>query len=504
MSRGRAIEGGALIVLGWWLTVVNAPRPAPRPRFAAAFSLSVGTIILPAGRAGDMIGHKRIVVFGFAWASLWSLLCGISSYTRSDIFFDFCRAMQGMGFSILLPNSVAILSRCTHADHWRRPLYFTVFAASAPNGFLLGAIFSSLFTQLRGTWEWGFYLSTICLAGLTVAAALVLPSDSYLIHFHKHSEKPDGADSASTVPDEKAQFDYLGTLLAVSGLVLINFAWNQAGVVGWQVAYNPVLLVVGIALVAAFLYVETRVAHPLIPTDIWTPRNSIVLGCVALGWSSFGIWSFYSVRWWITLRGATLLSATAMASPCGVAGCLAAVTSIFLLRHAGPSWVMFLALAAFMTANALIASQPLQQLYWKQSFPSWVIAPFGMDMSFPSASLIIAGTLPPQKQGVAGSLVNTIINYSVALGLGIAGTVESQVNDEGRDVYAGYRGALFLGTGLAGLGVVLALADILVSSIRRRGNAGGAGPDDAMVEEEGQHPRTRLDSEKDAKSIAAA
>ena len=64
--------------------------------------------------------------------------------------------------------------------------------------------------------------------------------------------------------------------------------------------------------------------------------------------------------------------------------------------------------------------------------------------------------MPPEDQGVAGSLVNTAVNYSISMGLGFAGVVETYVNDDGKDVLKGYRGALYMGVGLAGLGVIIA------------------------------------------------
>lgn len=445
-------------------------------RFAAAYSLSVGTIILPAGRFGDMYGHKRLVCCGFAWGAFWSLLCGLSSFAKSDIFFDVCRGFQGTAFAILLPNAVAIIARSTHEGSLKRMVYFTVFAASAPNGFLIGSLFTGLIAQFHpDRWDGTFYLGAGCMALLTILAVYTLPSDKYLSEFHGNGEDDvpltDGGkdqQKGAAPSSSKPNFDWPGAVLAVSGLILFNFAWNQAAVTGWNQPYNPVLLAVGVVLLAAFLYVETKVAHPLIPTDIWTVQNSVILTCVCFGWASFGIWSFYSVRWWVELRGATLLSVVAMALPCGIGGCVAAVLSIVILRKFGPHWVMLFAMLAFTTGSVLIATQPRYQLYWKQTFPSWAIMPGGMDSSFPAASLIIAASLPPHRQGVASSLVNTLVNYSVALGLGIAGTVETHTNNGGTDLYNGYTSSLFLGTGLAGLGAVIASANVIASLIVAR------------------------------------
>ena len=65
--------------------------------------------------------------------------------------------------------------------------------------------------------------------------------------------------------------------------------------------------------------------------------------------------------------------------------------------------------------------------------------------------------MPKEQQGIAASLVVTIVNYSISIGLGIAGTVESKVNDGGQDILKGYRGALYAGIGLSGMAILLSL-----------------------------------------------
>jgi MFS family permease len=81
-----------------------------------------------------------------------------------------------------------------------------------------------------------------------------------------------------------------------------------------------------------------------------------------------------------------------------------------------------------------------------------------MDMSFPAATLILSDAVKKEHQGIAASLVNTVVNYSISLGLGFAGTVEVYVNNGGQtpqDLLKGYRGAWYMGAGLAGAGMVI-------------------------------------------------
>lgn len=90
------------------------------------------------------------------------------------------------------------------------------------------------------------------------------------------------------------------------------------------------------------------------------------------------------------------------------------------------------------------------------------------DMSFPSGTLILSNSMPREHQGVAGSLVNTVVNYSIALGLGFAGTVERYVDPDGSDMLKGYRGASYMGVGLAGLGSIIAILFTIVTWLKSR------------------------------------
>lgn len=267
-------------------------------------------------------------------------------------------------------------------------------------------------------------------------------------------------------------FDYWGTLTAVSGLILFNFAWNQAAIVTWNNGYVCALLVVGVLLLGVFAWVESRVAQPLLPLSVFrNVHNNLMLGCIVTGWSTFSIWLFYSIRFIQDLRNVGTLETVSQIVPCSVTGCLAASLSTILILKVGGSWVMIGALFAFLTAICLVAFQPVDLTYWAMQFVAFVIAPFGMDMSFPAASIIISDHLPREHQGLAGSLVNTLVNYSIAIALGIAATVEMNVNNGGRDTESGIRGALYLGVGLAATGVILALTNKMIEVVESRRSA---------------------------------
>jgi hypothetical protein len=164
-----------------------------------------------------------------------------------------------------------------------------------------------------------------------------------------------------------------------------------------------------------FFYIELKVAkYPLLPFDVFTSDNAFVLGCVACGWACFGIWYYYTFQILSTIRGVTPILAAAYFSPLMVSGFLAAITTGVLLARLRSAWVMIFALCAFMTGTVLLATLPLHQIYWAQIFVMMIIMPWGMDMSFPAATLVVSNSVDKAHQGTAASLVNTIVRHLVS------------------------------------------------------------------------------------------
>ncbi|KAK8161789.1 YOR378W-like protein [Phyllosticta citrichinensis] len=431
------------------------PSPGQQSWFTAAHSLTVGTFILIAGRLGDMFGHKKLFVFGWFWFSFWSLISGFTVYSHSQIFLDISRALQGIGPAVLLPSSLALLGQA-YPPGRRKEMVFSFFGATAPNGFTLGAVFSGIMAQLAW-WPWTFWLMAIFCCVNGVLALFIIPN-----YFHQ--------DDTASQKDTKQSFDWKGAVTGVLGLVLFNIAWNQAPIVGWSEPYIIVLLILGVLIFVAFLFIECRVDQPLVPVASFDSHVCFVLMCMALGWSSFGIWLYYIWQFTVNLQQNTPLNVAAQLAPTCVAGICAAFTVSKLLSKVPTSFIMMCAMIAFCIGNIIFAVLPVGRLYWKQLFWATLITPWGMDMSFPAATIILSNHVPRRHQGIAASLVTTVVNYSISWGLGIAGTVEVNVNNGGltdADTLKGYRGAWYAGIGLSGLGAVVALT-FIVSSLRHR------------------------------------
>jgi MFS family permease len=402
--------------------------------YVASFSLTVGTFILIAGRLGDMYGHKRIFMIGFLFCGLWSIIAGAGYYVSTDKLFVVSRAFQGIGVSLMLPNAIAILSR-TYPPGPRKNMVVSLFGAAAPSGFLIGAFFSSLIAQ-HIAWSWAYFITGIVCFVIALASTRTIPADRLA---------------------QTGKFDFAGSILGVTGMVLFNVAWNQGPNVGWSTPYVYVLLILGVLAIALFVWVERQAECPLLPMDVLNLRIGLTLASLAAGWASFSIWLYYLWQFLGVVRGLSPLTVTAQNVPSTISGLAAAITTAILISRIGIPYIMVMALVSFCATTILVATMPADQTYWAQTFVSFALMPWGMEMSFPTATIMASCAVPVEHQGIAASMVFTTTNYAISIGLGIAGTVVSNVDPGGENVLNVCRHAWYTGIGLSGLGIVIAV-----------------------------------------------
>lgn len=434
----------------------------------AAFSLTVGSFILVAGRLGDIYGSKNILVFGWVWLGVWSIVCGCSAFTGSAAFFDVSRAFQGIGPALLLPNALAIAGR-TYPPGQKKNIVFSMIAMCAPLGGVTGCLVGSALAQYVW-WPWAPWIFGILCFFIAILALVAIPQ--YRVTF---------------ADDGPKTFDWLGTIFGVGGLVLLNVSWNQAPIDGWSNPYVYILLILGFIFLAVFVWVEKRAAQPIMDISIF---NGYVMGILlntALSWSSFGIWFYYIFQFVQQLRGVSVMESALEFIATGVSGMIAPIFTAWALPRVPHSWLMVMSSSAFFLGCLLLALAPVEQSFWFNTFWSLVIMPWGYasqcipifcggsvadkhtrtDISFPVSTVFISDSVPEEHQGISASLINTIINYSMALGLGIAGTAEVAVTraSSTNSLLEGQRAAQYTSLGLAGLGL---MCSILLSYFQRK------------------------------------
>jgi MFS family permease len=434
----QAALGNVLVPLHFIKLDIGITNPAELPWTLAAYSLTVGVFIMITGRLGDIFGHKLLVMIGYIMFSIFSFFTGLAGYFNNGIYFHIMRAFQGIGPTMLLPNAVALLARA-YPVGLRKSIVFSIFGATAPAGFILGGLFGSIFAQFVW-WPWAHWSLAIFCYILAIFTYIVVPTElSRPVH-------PTG------------KTDVLGAIIGVTGLILFIYCWNEGPVAGWDKPYVYGVLIGSIVIIAIFVFVEMRTEEPIMPLSIWSvPGFPGVLGCMALGWASFGIFIYYIVQFLENIRNASPLLTTAMLTPLVIFGVVATITVSQLYGRIPAHYLLMASMIFFCVGNILIATAPADQTYWGQVFVATILTPFGMDISFPAASLVVSNRMPTHQQGVAASMLNTAINWSISLGLGIAGTVESEMIKRKKTTLEGYRHALYAGVGLSALGVFIAL-----------------------------------------------
>jgi MFS family permease len=142
----QAALGNVLVPLHIIGPAIGIDNPAELPWTLAAYSLTGGIFIMITGRLGDVFGHKLLLILGFIIFAMASLLAGMAAFVKNAIYFDVMRTFQGIGPATLLPNAVALLAR-TYPTGQRKSFVVSMFGATAPTGFILGALFGSIFAQ---------------------------------------------------------------------------------------------------------------------------------------------------------------------------------------------------------------------------------------------------------------------------------------------------------------------------------------------------------------------
>jgi MFS family permease len=341
---------------------LHVTNPGEQAWFAAAFSLTVGTFILISGRMGDILGHKRVFIFGYFFLGCWSGFAGFSAYVENQIFFDVCRAFQGIGAALLAPNALALLGRA-YPPGIKKNIVFSLFGAMAPWGFVMGALFASIFAELLW-WPWAYWSYAIAAWALSAFSMIIIPK--VLAH---------DAQFADNIT--KPGMDWKGSILGVSGLILVNVAWNNGPLFGWGEPHVYFILIIGILMLVGFAWVETRAISPILPVKVMSSAVTYTMILVGIGWGSFGIWIFYAWRFLEEIREYTPLQVSAQYTPALICGLLAAGVTGFMLTHTPVAFTMFISMVAFFIGQLITATQPASQTYWGQMFFAILIMPFG-------------------------------------------------------------------------------------------------------------------------------
>jgi len=418
-----------------------------------AYTLVFGGFLLLGGRAGDLLGRKRLFLIGLVIFTTASLLNGLSSSSGQLVGF---RALQGLGAALISPAALSIIST-TFAEGRERARALAVWAAIAIGGSAFGLVLGGWLTQ-SFSWRWIFFVN-VPIGVLTFLAAFRLVPESR---------------------DEQAQrhYDIAGAVSVTGGLMSLVFAIVKAETNGWASATTVGFFVLAFALLASFVVVEMRSKNPLVRLSIFRTRSlstaNLTMFLVASG--MFAMF-FFNTLYVQRVLGYHPLKAGLAFLPFTGGIMISAGLASNLAPRVGVRPVAAVGMVLTAAGMLLFARMPVGGAYLSDVLPGLIVSSLGMGAVFMPLTLVATTGLQDDDQGLASGLFNTSQQIGGALGLAILSTVAA-----GR-THGGSKAALVHGFHYAFAGAatfVVAALVLMLALLRKR--------DVARIEAEATRP----------------
>jgi len=395
-----------LIVLD--ATIVNIALPtaqkalhisdANRQWMITAYTLAFGGLLLLGGRIADYTGRKRAFIIGLLGFAAASALGGLA---QNAIMLFSARALQGAFGALMAPAALSLLT-VTFTDAKERARAFGVYGAIAGGGGAIGLLLGGVLTEYA-SWRWTLLVST----PIAIAAALAA------FRFVGESRA-----------EGNTRYDLPGALTSTAGLVALVYGFTKASSDGWGSAVTIEFLVAGAALLAAFIVIELRSSHPLLPMRVILDRNrgGAYLSALLIGVGLFGVFLFLTFYLQITLGYSALKTGVAFL-PFTVGIIAGAGVSAQLLTRVGPRVLMSSGLLLASVGMVMLTRIGVDTGFWTHVFPGELIISFGIGVTFgPMSNTALVG-VSDRDAGVASALINTTQQIGGSLGTALLNTI---------------------------------------------------------------------------------
>jgi EmrB/QacA subfamily drug resistance transporter len=407
-----------------------------------AYTLTFAGFLLLGGRAADLLGRRLVFIVGTAAFAVCSLICALAA-SRGMLLG--ARALQGLAGAVLSPATLAIITS-SFREGAERNRALGAWGAIGGLGASSGALLGGILTQTLG-WP-AIFAVNVPLGVVVIALALrVIPI------------------GAARDLDAERHFDVTGAVLVTAGLALATFGIVRTDTLGWGSPGVLVPLAAAVTLLAAFVWVEERVARaPLMPMRIFKLRQLSAANLIVMLLYMGVFASFF----FITLYLQQVLHYSALDA--GFAF-LPWTLSVFTGSTLAPRLVSRLGLRGALTLGMLVASAGLAYFtgvrvggsFPAQVLPGEILAGLGMGISLVSGTVGAVQGVPQELGGLASGLLNTSRLVGGALGLAILATIAAGQTHGTAGVTNGYSLAFEVGAGFTIAGALAA-----VTLLRRR------------------------------------
>jgi EmrB/QacA subfamily drug resistance transporter len=403
-----------------------------------AYTLVFGGFLLLGGRAGDLLGRKRLFLGGLVVFTAASLLDGLASSSGMLIG---ARALQGLGAAFISPAALAIIST-TFAEGKDRAKALGVWAAIAIGGSAVGLLLGGALTQAF-SWPWVFFIN------VPVGVAVFLLSLRLV---------PESRDEAAG-----RSFDVAGAVTVTAGLMALVYAIVTAERDGWTAVQTLGTFAGAVVLLTGFLLIELRAKAPLVRLSIFRVRSlataNIVMFLVASGLFAM---LFFNTLYLQRVLGYGPLEAGLAFLPFTAGIMVSAGLASQFAPRVGVRAVAVTGMILSAAGLLLLTRIPVDGSYVADVLPALLVSSLGLGGVFVPLTLVATTGLQDEDQGLASGLFNTSQQVGGALGLAILSTVAAgrTHGDSPAALVSGFHAA-FAGSALFVLGGLAAIVLLL-------------------------------------------
>jgi len=407
-----------------------------------AYLVTFGSFMLVAGRLGDLVGRRRVFLWGVALFTLASAACG---FADSQGLLIAARFVQGIGGAVAFSVTIAlIVSEFPHPADRAKAMSAYMFVAVG--GGSVGLLLGGLITE-SVDWHWIFFIN------LPIGAATILLGRAFI-------------DEREAIGTEGG-VDWLGALLVTVSLMLAVYAIVGTTEHGWASARTLGWLGGSLALMVAFIALQARIANPIMPLGLFRVRGLAAAAAVRafVFTGMFAVFFFGSLEM-EQIRGLSPLETGVAFLPMTLTVAALSLGPVArMVGRFGPRPVLIAGISTLILGLTLFATAPSDVPYAPLLLIAFVVMGLGGGSTFVPLLTIAMADVPPRDAGIASGIMNVSMQLGAALGLALLGALAehrtaTRLADGASHAAAqmsGYHLAFALGAATAVVGLVLTL-----------------------------------------------
>jgi EmrB/QacA subfamily drug resistance transporter len=370
-----------------------------RQWIVTAYALAFGSLLLLGGKLGDLFGRKWTLIGGLVGFSIASAIGGLS---QSFGMLVFARTLQGAFGALLAPSALSLLT-VTFQGSPDRPTAFGIFGAIAGGGASLGLIIGGALTQIL-SWRWCLYVNLVIAIPTTIVAWRLLINHA---------------------APQRDPIDIPGVLTSALGLFALVYGFSNAETHSWSAPATIVALVASPVLLTAFVLIERRVKHPLLPLHIVLNRGrggaytTIALAGAAI----FAVFLFLTYFLQQQLGLSPLTTGLAFLPLTGVLVVTSTTVQTRVIQRTGVKPLVLLGMTLGAIGMFLFTRLTPGSSYAANILPGLLILGLGMGCIFAPAFSTATLGVEGSEAGIASAMVNTSQQVGGSVGTSLLSTI---------------------------------------------------------------------------------